>query len=103
MSRQFLSTTIAALTLTFGISGGMFAQSASDDAKKAGKATEQAGKDVGEAAKDAGKATAKGTKKTAKAVKKAVTPDTTSAVCKDGSVQTGKTKTTACFDHGGVQ
>jgi len=81
--------------------------------KKAGEATKEAGKDTGEAAKDAAKATAKGTKsvakKTARGTKKAastvkrkVTPSNTRATCKDGSVQSGKTKTTACADHGGV-
>ena len=41
--------------------------------------------------------------KAAKKVKKAVTPDTTTAACKDGTTQTGKTNTTACVDHGGVK
>ena len=48
-------------------------------------------------------AVAKSTKKAAKATKKAVTPDTTTAACKDGTAQQGKTKTTACAGHGGVQ
>ena len=83
------------------------------DAKKAGKETKKAGKEAGEATKDAAKATGKevkkGAKKTAHATKKAaqktkdaVTLDTTSALCKDGTTQTGKTKTTACDNHGGV-
>jgi hypothetical protein len=86
---------------------------AGEDAKKAGKETKKAGKDAGEATKDAGKATGKavkhGAKKTAHASKKAarktkgaVTLDTTSALCKDGTTQTGKTKATACNGHGGV-
>jgi hypothetical protein len=86
----------------------------SEDAKKAGKETKKAGKAAGEASKDAAKATGKGVKKGAKAtangaekagekVKDAVTLDTTSALCKDGTKQTGKTKTTACSDHGGVK
>ena len=54
-------------------------------------------------AEDAAKEAATGTKKAAKSVKKTVTPDTTSATCKDGTVETGKTKTTACIDHGGVK
>ena len=41
-------------------------------------------------------------KKAGDAVKDGVTPDTTSAVCKDGTTQTGKTKTTACNGHGGI-
>ena len=104
MSRQFLSHAMIACVLTFGLSGAAYSQSTTgDEAKKAGKATEQAGKDTADAAEHAGKAVAKGAKKTAKTVKKAVTPDTTSALCKDGTVQTGKTKITACDDHGGVK
>ena len=86
---------------------------ATEDAKKAGKEAKKAGKEAGEATKDAAKATGKGVKKGAKAtakgaekagekVKDAVTLDTTSALCTDGTTQTGKTKTTACHDHGGV-
>lgn len=86
---------------------------ATEDAKKAGKETKKAGKAAGEATKDAAKATGKGVKKGAKATaegvekagektKDAVTLDTTSALCKDGTTQTGKTKTTACDNHGGV-
>ena len=86
---------------------------ATQDAKKAGKETKKAGKEAGEATKDAAKATGKGVKKGAKATahgvekagektKDAVTLDTTSAICKDGTTQTGKTKTTACDNHGGV-
>ena len=86
---------------------------ATEDAKKAGKETKKAGKAAGEATKDAEKATGKGVKKGAKATAKgvekagektkdAVTLDTTSALCKDGTTQTGKTKTTACDNHGGV-
>ena len=103
MSRKFLSHTLLACALMFGASGAAFAQDAKDDAKKAGKAAEQAGKDTGEAAEHAGKATAKTAKKTGKVIKKAVTPDTTTALCKDGTVQKGKTKITACDDHGGKQ
>ena len=105
MSRKFLNHTLLASALFFSLSGpAAFAQTtAGDDAKRAGQATKDAGKDAGEAAKDAGKATAKTAKKTGKVIKKAVTPDTTTALCKDGTVQKGKTKTTACDDHGGVQ
>lgn len=104
MTRKFLTGTMLICALTFGLSGAAFAQStAEDEARKAGKATKEAGKDIGDAAEHAGKATAKGAKKTGKAIKKAVTPDDTTARCKDGTVQTGKTKTTACNGHGGVQ
>ena len=102
MTRRFLTGSMLVCALTFG-SGAVFAQSASDDAKKAGKAAEQVGKDSAEAAKSAGKATAKTAKKTGKVIKKAVTPDTTTALCKDGTVQKGKTKFTACDGHGGQE
>ncbi len=72
-----------------------------DAAKATGKATESAAKKTGQVTADAAKETATGTKKAATTVKKKVTPDTTEATCKDGTVQTGKTKTTACADHGG--
>lgn len=122
-----LVTAIAMCALTGFLSASAFAQQtdAKDDAKKAGEETKDAGKSTAEATKDAGKAagkatkaaakktaqvsgdaakeTATGTKKAAKTAKKKVTPNTTSATCKDGTVQTGKTKTTACVDHGGVQ
>jgi hypothetical protein len=127
MFRNVMTGTAIACAVAFGIPAGTFAQGtdARQDAKKAGQETKEAGEKAGEAAKDAGKATAKGTKgaakktgqvakdaaneagtgtkKAAKTVKRKLTPDTTSATCKDGTVQSGKTKTTACVDHGGVQ
>jgi len=125
MIRTLLIGTAVASTLVLGLSAGTFAQTtATQDAKKAGTEAKDAAKDTGDAAKDAGKAagkatesaakktgqvtkdaakeTATGTTKAAKTVKKKLTPDTTSAACKDGTVQTGKTKTTACLNHGGV-
>ena len=107
MSRRFLNHSILACVLTFGL-GPMvpaaFAQTTtSDEAHKTKEATKDAAQDTADAAKSAAKTVAKGTKKAAKATKKAVTPDTTSATCKDGTVQTGKTKTTACNGHGGVE
>lgn len=76
-----MSSAIAGL-LAFGIpTATTFAQQTTgvkQDAKKAGKEA----KEAGEATKDAAKATAKGTKHTTR--------------------QTGKTKITACDDHGGV-
>ena len=101
MARHFLTGTMLVCALTFG-SGAAFAQSASDDAKKAGKAAEKVGKDSADDAEHAGKATAKTAKKTGKVIKKAVTPGSNTALCKDGTVQKGKTKTTACEGHGGV-
>jgi hypothetical protein len=122
MFRKLLIGTAIATVMAFGISTGASAQeSAGQHMKKAGKATKKAGKATGEAVKETGKATGKvakktgqvaedaaketgtGTKKVAKKVAKKVTPDTTSATCNDGTVQTGKTKTTACANHGGVK
>jgi hypothetical protein len=103
MSRRFLSHSILACAFAFTLSGAAFAQSTtSDEEHKTKEATKSAAEDTADAAKHAGKTVAKGTKKAAKATKKAVTPDTTSATCKDGTVQTGKTKETACIGHGGV-
>jgi hypothetical protein len=115
LKKLFMSSVIAGV-MAFGIPAihaSAQQTTAEQDAKKAGKETKKAGKEAGDATKDAakatGKATKKGAKKTANATKKAaaktkdaVTLDTTSAVCKDGTTQTGKTKTTACNGHGGV-
>ncbi len=104
MYRKFLSHAFLAGVLTFGLSGAAFAQSTtSDEAHKTKEATKNAAEDTADAAKHAAKTVAKSTKKAAKSAKKAVTPDETSALCKDGTVQAGKTKTTACNGHGGVQ
>jgi hypothetical protein len=116
MLKKLIMGSVIAGVMAFGIPAGTaFAQqtTAEQDAKKAGKETKAAGKEAGQATKDAAKATgkevkkgakatAKGTKKAAKKTKDAVTLDTTSALCKDGTTQTGKTKTTACDNHGGV-
>jgi hypothetical protein len=125
MFRNLLTSTAIACAVILGAPALTFAQEtrAKEDAKKAGQEAKEAGKDAGQAAKDAGKATAKGTKhvakktaqvtedaaketatgtkKAAKKTKDAVTPDTTTATCNDGTVQQGKTKTTACANHGG--
>lgn len=126
MLKKLLMSSVIAGVMAFGIpTAGMFAQTtAGQDAKKAGKEAKKAGKQGGSAAKDAAKATGKtvkkgakktgqvskdgaketaeGTKKAGEKVKDAVTLDTTTAKCKDGTTQTGKTKTTACTNHGGV-
>ena len=105
MFRRMIVVTMMTVAV-FATSGvATFAQptTAKQDAKKAGKEAKEAGKETGEAAKDAAKATAKVTKKTAKTVKRKLTPNTTHAICKDGTTQSGKTKTTACADHGGVK
>ena len=106
MFRNLLVGTAIAGLLAFGIPTVTSAQQPTDakqDAKKAKKEAAKAGKEAGKATKDAAKATAKGTKHAAKVVKKKLTPNTTSAACKDGTTQTGKTKTTACQGHGGVR
>src|SRR5436309_2175175 len=99
MRRSFL-TGVMACVFAVGLSSPMLAQTAKDDAKQAGRDTAAAGKDAGNAtakgAKRAAKKTKRGAKKAAKATKDALTPDTTRALCKDGTTQTGKTKTTAC-------
>ena len=122
MFRKLLIGTAIAGVMAFGIPTGTSAQeSAGQHMKKAGKKAKKAGKATGEAAKETGKATGEaakktgqvasdaaketgtGAKKVAKKVGRKVTPDTTSATCNDGTVQTGKTKTTACVNHGGVK
>jgi hypothetical protein len=108
LKHLLLSLTMAGVLAVGVPATEAFAQqtTASEDAKKAGKETKKAGKHAGEATKEAAKATGKGVKHGAKkagnAVKDGVTLDTTSALCKDGTTQTGKTKTTACNGHGGV-
>ena len=116
MFKKLLMSSVIAGVMAFGIpTVTALAQqtTAEQDAKKAGKEAKSAGKQAGEATKDAAKATGKGikkgakktvraTKKAAEKTKDAVTLDTTSAMCKDGTTQTGKTKTTACNGHGGV-
>jgi hypothetical protein len=116
MLKQLLMSSVVAGVLAFGVpTATMIAQqtTATEDAKKAGKETKKAGKEAGDATKDAAKATGKGVKhaakktahgaeKAGKAVKDGATLDTTTAVCKDGTTQKGKTKTTACDGHGGV-
>jgi hypothetical protein len=116
MFRRMVNAIGIACVLTVGLSSGTYAQetTAKQDAENAGRAAKQAAKEAGQATKDAAKATAKGTKqvakktaagakKVAKKTQAAVTPDTTSATCADGTVQVGKTKTIACADHGGVK
>ena len=122
MFRKLLIGSAIAGVMAFGIPTGTSAQeSAGQHMKKAGKHAKKAGKATGDAAKETGKATGEaakktgqvagdaaketgtGAKKAAKKVKHKMTPNTTSATCNDGTVQTGKTKTTACVNHGGVK
>ena len=117
MLRKLLMSSAVAGLLAFGIPTGAFAQRTTDakqDAKKAGNEAKKAGQEAGDATKDAAKATAKvtrhaakatarKTKHVAKSIKHKLTSNTTSAMCKDGTTRTGKTKATACHDHGGVK
>ena len=127
MLKRLLMSSVIAGVMAFGIptatafgqqtTAEQDAKKAKEEAKKSGKAAGAATKDAakatgktvkkgatktGQVTKDAAKETAEGTKKVGEKVKDAVTLDTTSALCKDGTTQTGKTKTTACKDHGGV-
>jgi RNase P subunit RPR2 len=117
MLRKLLMSSAIAGLLAFGIPTGALAQRTTDakqDAKKAGKEAKKAGQEAGEATKDAAKATAKGTRHAAKAtvkktkhvaksIKHKLSPNTTRAMCKDGTTRTGRTKATACHDHGGAK
>ena len=114
MFRRLISAA-AIITLLFAAPVPSMAQStAGQDAKKAGEEAKEAGKAAGEATKDAAKATGKTAKKAAKkteqgakkagtAVKDAVAPEAIKVTCNDGTVQSGKTKTAACEDHGGAK
>ena len=122
MIHKLLRHTALACVFAFGIATAGFTQTTTtDEAKKAGQEAKEAGKTAGDAGKHAGKAaakgakktgqvaedaakeTAEGTKKAAKSVKKSLTPEGDNVRCKDGTIQSGKTKTTACADHGGVK
>ena len=101
--RKMIAGCLIVLSLGAGVER-MAAQSASEEAKKAGEATKEAGKATADAAKHAGKATAKATKKGAKKAKKVVTGDA-HATCVDGTRQAGTTEAAAaaaCSGHGGV-
>jgi hypothetical protein len=116
MLRTLLTTSAIACVLALGIPTGTAALSgeAQNPVSKVGKATKEAGKDVvkgttdvakkaGDVTEDAAKKTATETKNAGKTVQGAVTPGQTSARCKDNTVQTGKTKTAACHNHGGLK
>ena len=111
MFRTLLTTSAIACALTLGFPSGSAAQnpvsSVGKAAKDAGKATVQgtkgAVKTAGDVTQDAAKKTVETTKNAGKAAEGAVTPGKTSATCKDGTVQTGKTKKQACAHHGGVK
>jgi multidrug resistance efflux pump len=73
-------------------------ETAKQDIKKAGNHIKKAGKETGDAAKDTWNAT----KAEAKAAKRKLTR-TVVATCKDGTTYSGKTRTGACAEHGGVK
>jgi hypothetical protein len=93
---------VTAMCFAAGPSAWAAQSGAKEEAKKAGEATKEAGKDTADAAKHVGKATAKATTKGAKAVKNAVTGDIT-VLCNDGKKHSGKTRESACEEHGGVK
>jgi hypothetical protein len=109
MVKKWAAAIATATVLAVGSSAPAFAQlgAVGDAVKGAGQATAEGTKKAvektGQVTKDAAKETASGTKKATERTKEAVTPQTTTARCKDGTVQKGKTKTTACMDHGGVK
>ena len=116
MFRTLLTTSAIACVLTLGIPTGSSALSgdAQNPISKVGKATKDAGKGavkgtthvakkVGDVTEDAAQKTATETKNAGKRVEGAVTPDRMSTRCQDGTVQTGKTKTDACLNHGGMK
>jgi hypothetical protein len=123
MFRKMLIGSAIAGVLAFGIPTQIEAQTspAKQHLKKAGRKMKKAGKATGEAAKatgqatkeaakaaeekteDAAKKTGAATKRGAKNAKRKITPGSVSATCNDGTVQSGKTKATACANHGGVK
>jgi len=94
MFRTLITSSTIACFLMFGIPAGNAAR-ASD--------AQNPFSQIGKATKDVAKATVKGTKNVGKRVEGAVVPDLKSASCRDGTVQTGKTKAAACARHGGVK
>jgi hypothetical protein len=101
--------TAVALAMALGTGAGAVdvfaAQTAGQEAKKAGEKAKDAAKDTGGAATHAGKATAKAATTGAKKVKKAVTGDA-HATCVDGTRQAAETEAAAaaaCKEHGGVK
>jgi len=77
-----------------------------DEAKRTPKNVETgaktAGHNVSEAAGDVGRGTKKTAKKAKQGTEKAVHPHTYKANCVDGTTWTGRSKGSACKDHGGV-
>jgi hypothetical protein len=109
MVKKWAAALATTTVLAVGSSAPAFAQfgAVGDAVKDAGQATAEGTKKAvektGQVTKDAAKETASGAKKATAGTKEAVTPHTTTARCKDGTVHKGKTKTTACMNHGGVK
>jgi hypothetical protein len=116
MFRTLLTTSAIACMLSFGVPTGSsaLAGAAQNPISKVGKATTdvakgtakgatKVAKKTGDVTQDAAKKTATHTKNAGKTVQGAVTPGVGSTMCKDGTVQTGKTKAEACGGHGGVK
>jgi hypothetical protein len=116
MFRTLLTTSAIACALAFGLPTGSAALSgdaqspvstigkaAKDAGKGAAKGTKESAKKAGDVTEDAARKTATETKNVGKTVQGAATPGLTSTRCKDGTVQSGKTKTDGCRDHGGVK
>jgi len=116
MFRTLLTTSAIACVLTLGIPTGSTALSgdAQNPVSKIGKATKDAGKatvkgttkvvkKAGDVTEDVAQKTATETKNAGKRVEGAVRPDRTSTRCQDNTVQTGKTNTDACRNHGGMK
>ena len=113
MFRTLLTTSAIACVLTLGIPTGSTALGG-DAQSKIGKATKDAGKGVvkgttrvvkkaGDVTEDVAQKTATETKNAGKRDEGAVRSDRTSTRCQDGTVQTGKTNTNACLNHGGMK
>jgi len=116
MLRTFLITSTVAAVLAIGIPTGSAAPRADgqgpistvgkatkDAGKTTAKGTKEAVKKTGDVTEDAAQKTATETKNAGKRVEGAADPDKVSARCKDGTVQTARTKIDACRRHGGVK
>lgn len=116
MFRTILTSSTIACFLMFGIPAGSAARpgdaqnpvkavgkATKDVAKATVKGTKKVAKKAGAVTEEAAEKTVRGTKNVGKRVEGAVTPDLKSASCRDGTVQTGKTKSAACARHGGVK
>src|SRR5262245_30304528 len=103
MLRTFLiGSTIAGL-MTLGIPTVSASGDPQNPISSSGKATKDAGKAVAKGTKGVAEKTVTETKNVGKRIEGAVDSDKVSARCRDGTVQTGKTKADACRRHRGVK